>query len=223
LGKSGYLPDISSSFGFWRTYAVNKIAAKDYNGAAAGLYNLNGCLTEEYVITISTNSYHQAVDEQSYFQCEHCEMDVEQITNEGKDNEIKEKVKVPTEIPYDQVEIFELRNGLIDSMITGEKTVKMWVCPKCEKENIMSKEWNIVTPKKQQPYYLKIVPDCPSRLSGIASRFGWEQKFANWFYNFLEEIQVSMKNYRVEYIAQNGHDMEDSSYKDKGDEKISSN
>ena len=60
-------------------------------------------------------------------------------------------------------------------------------------------------------------------IAGLSSRFGWEQKFAKWFYNFLEEIQVSMKNYRVEYISQNGHDMEDVGYKDKGDEGNANN
>jgi len=223
LGKSGYLPDISSSFGFWRTFAVNKISQKDYNGACAGLYNLNGCLTEEYVITISTNEYEKAVQEQSYFQCDHCTMMIEEITNKGRDDESRVKVEVPTEIPYNDVRILNLISPLIESIVTGNQIQKVWVCPKCKKNNIMSGEWNIITPRKEKPYYLKIVPECPIRLSGLASRFGWEQKFAKWFYNFLEEIQVSMKQYRIEYIAQNGHDMEDSGYKDKGDEKIDSN
>jgi len=220
LGKSGYLLDISSSFGFWRTFAVNKIAQKDYNGASAGLYNLNGCLTSEYVISISTSQYEKAVQEQSYFQCDHCTMMIEEITNKGEDDESREKVKVPTEIPYDEVKIFELINPLIYSIISGNQITKVWICPKCKKENVMNDEWNIITPTKEKPYYLKIVPDYLVRLSGISIRLGWEQKFANWFYNFLEEIQVSMKQYRIEYIAQNGHDMEDSGFKDKGDDGL---
>ncbi len=223
MGKSGYLPDISSSFGFWRTFAVNKISQKDYNGASAGLYNLNGCLTEEYVVTISTREYEKAVKEQSYFQCDHCTMMIEEKTNKGEDDEIREKVKIPTEIPYNEVKIFELVSPLIEGIITGNKTIKIWVCPKCKKENVMNGEWNIITPTKEKPYYLKIVPECPVKLSGISTRLGWDNKFSKWFYNFLEEIQVSMKNYRVEYIAQNGHDMEDSGFKDKGDEKNGSN
>ena len=223
MGRSGYLPDISSSFGFWRTFAVNKISQKDYNGASAGLYNLNGCLTEEYVITISTPEYDKAVQDQSYYQCDYCTMDFEQIINKGRDDETREKIKIPTEIPYNDVKIFELISPLIDSIISGNQIQKVWVCPKCKKENVMNGEWNIITLRKEKPYYLKIVPDCPVRLSGLASRFGWEQKFAKWFYNFLEEVQVSMKQYRIEYIAQNGRDMEDSGFKDQGDAKIASN
>ena len=223
MGKSGYLPDISSSFGFWRTFAVNKISQKDYNGASAGLYNLNGCLTEEYVITISTRGYEKAVKEQSYFQCDHCTMQIEEITNKGEDDEVREKVKIPSEIPYNEVKIFELICPLIEGIITGNKIIKIWICPKCKKENVMNGEWNIITPTKEKPYYLKIVPECPIKLSGLSTRLGWDNKFSKWFYNFLEEIQVSMKNYRVEYIAQTGHDMEDTGFKDKGDEKIGSN
>jgi len=218
LEKTDYLLDISSSFGFWRNYAVNKITQKDYNGASVGLYNLNWCLTEEYVITISTPEYDKAVQDQSYFQCDHCTMMLEEITNKGKDNETRVKTEVPTEIPYNNVKIFELINPLIDSIISGNQIQKVWICPKCKKENVMNGEWNIITPTKEKPYYLKIVPECPVRLSGISTRLGWDNKFSNWFYNFLEEIQVSMKQYRIEYIAQNGHDMEDSGFKDKGDE-----
>jgi len=223
LGKSGYLPDISSSFGFWRTFAVNKIAQKDYNGASAGLYNLNGCLTEEYVVTISTNEYEKTVQEQSYFQCDHCTMMIEEITNKGKDDESRVKVEIPTEISYNDVRIFELISPLIDSIISGNKIQKIWICPKCKKENVMNGEWNIITTQKEKPHYFKIVPECPVKKSGLSTRFGWEQKFSQWFYNFLEEVQVSMKQYRIEYISQNGHDMEDSGFKDQGDEKIGSN
>lgn len=223
MGKSGYLPDISSSFGFWRTYAVNKIEKKDYNGASAGLYNLNGCLTAEYVITISTRGYEKAVQEQSYFQCDHCTMEIEEISNKGEDDEVREKIKIPSEILYSEVEILEMISPLVEGIITGNKTIKIWVCPKCKKDNVMGDAWNIVTPTKEKPYYLKIVPECPIKLSGLSTRLGWDNKFAEWFYNFLEEIQVSMKNYRVEYISQTGHDMEDIGYKDKGDDKDASN
>ena len=223
MGKSGYLPDISSSFGFWRTFAVNKISQKDYNGATAGLYNLNGCLTDEYVITISTSEYGRAVEEQSFYQCDYCTMQIEEITNKGQDNELRVKVKVPTEIPYKGVEILQLANPLIEGIISGQQIAQVWICPKCKQDNILNGGWNIITRKRQMPSYLKVVPECPIRLSGLSSRFGWEQKFAKWFYNFLEEIQVSMKNYRVEYISQNGHDMEDIGYKDKGDEANANN
>ena len=223
MGKSGYLPDISSSFGFWRTYAVNKIEKKDYNGASAGLYNLNGCLTDEYVVTISTRGYEKAVQEQSYFQCDHCTMEIEEISNKGEDDEVREKITIPSEIPYNEVEILEMISPLVEGIITGNKTIKIWVCPKCKKDNVMGDAWNIITPTKEKPYYLKIVPECPIKLSGLSTRLGWDSKFSKWFYNFLEEIQVSMKNYRVEYISQTGHDMEDTGFKDKGDGKDTSN
>ena len=54
LGKSGYLPDISSAFSFWRAYAVNRLDQKDYNGATSGLYNINSLLTENYIISIDS-------------------------------------------------------------------------------------------------------------------------------------------------------------------------
>ena len=217
IGKSGYLPDISSSFNFWRTYTVNCMKQKDYHGARAGVYNLNACLTEEYVITISTKEYEKSLLDQSFFQCDYCTMEIDEIINKGEEDEQKNKIEVPTEIPYKDVKILELLIPSIDSLITGSQTAKVWVCPSCKKENVKKTEWNIITPTKEQPFYRKIVPECPMRLDGVSTRLGWDKHFSDWCYNFLEEIQVQMKFYRIEYISQTGHDMEDSGFKDKGD------
>jgi hypothetical protein len=40
MGKSGWLPDVSSNFFFYRTLAINCLQKRDYNGAAAALYDL---------------------------------------------------------------------------------------------------------------------------------------------------------------------------------------
>jgi hypothetical protein len=56
MGKSGWLPDVSSNFFFYRTLAINSLQKRDYNSAAAALYDLNGCLGEDYLITINTET-----------------------------------------------------------------------------------------------------------------------------------------------------------------------
>jgi len=218
IGKSGYLPDISSSFNFWRTYAVNCIQRKDYHGARAGLYNLNACLTDEYVITISTKEYDKSLLDQSFFQCEYCTMTREDIINKGQEDEQRVKLEIPTEVPFQEVKIEELLAPMIMTL-AGVKTVKVWECPSCHKENMQKDGWNIIRPTQEQPFYRKVVPECPRRLDGVSTRLGWNNKFSDWCYNFLEEIQVSMKFYRIDYISQTGHDMEDSGFKDQGDEK----
>jgi hypothetical protein len=38
-----------------------------------------------------------------------------------------------------------------------------------------------------------------------------------WGRNYSLELERQLAVYRIEYIKQNGHDMEDSGYKDKGD------
>lgn len=222
IGKSGYLPDISSSFAFWRTFVVNSLEKKNWDGAKAGLNSLNACLTDEYVITISTKEHDQALREQSYFQCGYCTMMLEEIVNKGEDDENKIQYEVPTEIPIHEVKIFDMILSPIEIVIRRSNTVKIWICPSCYNENKMNNgEWNTVTSRKEKPFYLKIVPDPPIKLGGIANRLGWDKTFSDWAYNFLEEIQVSMKFYRIEYIHQNGMDMiEDSSFKDKGDLQI---
>lgn len=147
-------------------------------------------------------------------------MMLEEIRNKGEDDENKIQYEVPTEIPTREVRIIEVVISPIESAIRRSNTVKLWICPSCKNENKMNGEWDTVTSRKEKPFYLKIVPDPPILLVGIGNRLGWDKTFSDWAYNFLEEIQVSMKYYRIEYIHQNGMDMEDSTFKDTGDLQI---
>jgi len=148
-------------------------------------------------------------------------MALEEIINKGEDDENKIQYEVPTEIPQNEVMVFDERQSPFHSIIRKSNSVKSWICPSCKKSNYMENgQWNTVTPRKEKPYYLKIVPDPPINITGITGRLGWDKRFSDWAYNYLEEIQVSMKFYRIEYIVQNGADMEDSSFKDKGDLQI---
>ena len=96
--------------------------------------------------------------------------------------------------------------------------MKIWICPKCNKENNMDDTVPIL-PKNVNPYFLKVVWDCPIKLSGVLNRLGFNEKFQGWFNNFLEEINWQEVLYRKEYKAQHGFDMEESDFKDKGDQK----
>ena len=191
---------------------------KDYDGAIAGLYNLNGCLTGDYIVTISNRDYEKSTHVENFFQCNFCTMTIDEIVNKDQEDEFKKKIEVPTEIPYNKIEIFDMILSTIEGLVLGSKTVKAWICPNCKKENTKDNEWNIIIPKKEKPFYRKVVPEPPIRRHGLSTKLGYNDKFSDWFYNFLEEIQVSMRDYRIEYISQTGHDMEDTGFKDKGDE-----
>lgn len=215
MGKSGYLPDISYNFGFYRTLAVNSVQKKDWIGAESGLYNLNGCLGDEYLVAISTKKYEEIMSDKAVYQCGSCTTEISEKVVDDEDNETTVKRKIPTEIPRAIINIIDIVIPIIDQVIQKCATMRIWICPECKAENQIEKTVQIV-PETQKPYCIGVVPNSPHKELGIANRLGFKEVFDKWFWNFLEEINWKEVAYRKEYMAQNdGQDME--VYKDKGD------
>ncbi len=216
MGKSGYLPNVSANFGFFKSLAVNNLQRKDWNGAAAALNSLNGCLGEDYLVTISTKEYDKKMKEDDVYCCNHCTMTIDKISNEGQEDETTKQIEVPTEIPVNEIRVYDLINQIIVGILSGSQTTKFWQCNKCGKENEMSKTRKIVA-ERVNPFFARVVPNCPIRESGLANRDTFEREFLKWAYSFLEEINYAEFLYRTEWKSQNdGDDMPDT-FKDKGD------
>lgn len=214
MGKSGYLPDISGNFAFYRSLAVNNLQRNDYAGAKSALFNLNGCLGSDYLVTISTKQYEDVMQDRDAFLCNHCTMLVDKIIHKGEDDEYTKQVEVPTEVILSEVKIFNMQVNLVNSILLQNNTLKAWVCPSCNKVNELTKTKKIQN-ERVRPFYSKVVPEPPTKLSGLTDRVHFHQRFTNWFYLFLEEINWAEVLYRTEYQIQNGHDME-ISFNDKG-------
>ena len=210
--RTGYLPDISHNFGYYKNLAINNIQRKDFDGAKSALFNLNTSLGVDYLVNISTEQYQAAIKEQLMFQCSHCFQTEKKIINEGEDDEYTKEIQVPSEIPDKEVKVFDLLLPLVSSIISKSKTKRVWICPRCENQNDMSTTSKILA-TREKPYYLKVVPDPPIQQKGLDRLF--PHVFTRWFYNFLEEITSQEVAYRKEYSSQHGMDMP--SFLDKGD------
>ena len=194
LGKSGYLPDISSAFSFWRSYSVNCLDHENYNGASSGLHNINSLLTEDYIVSVDTTQYNKQTEESIFYQCVFCNK----------------------ESPQSIIEVCEILLSSTSSIISGKKTSRQWRCPECNKW-VLQNRTNIVKDKLESPFYRRVVPECPVQSMGLGSRLTFSSKFEKWFYNFLEELQHALALYRIEYISLNGEDMTEVNLKGKGD------
>lgn len=194
MGKSGYLPDISSSFSFYRAFAINSLQNKDWRGAAAALYNINSLLTEDYLITIDSVEYEKATKELSNFECPYC----------------KEKT------PEQDTVVCDRSLDAIDSVILQQERIKCWHCPHCN-ENPPVEGTTVFYQKTVMPFYRKIVPEPPQTVPGLLIRFTWVPQFKKWFYNFLEQLTHQLALYRIEYMSQHGEDMQEPIFKDAGD------
>lgn len=223
VGKSGYLPDISSKFNFFLAMAVNSLRQRNYNAAASGLDNMNALLTSKYVININNKLYKEKVQKESAFRCsnKNCTMIQTTVTLDENYEEQTTKETVRNEVPYSKVNVFTLPSSTLESILTKEKTFDVWICPKCKTQTRL-KDTNIYEPTIIQPSFRRVVPECPIRKSGIATRFGFHEKFETWYYDYLVQLSHQLALYRIEYISINHEDMNESfNFQDTGDESKS--
>ena len=215
MGKAGYLPDISGRFSQWTSYAIKSLELKNTVGASGGLNNMNALLDNEHRVSINTRQYNEKILSERFYLCNFCTEIVEIIINEGEEDVRSEKITRQTEIPYANIHVFDLMSDYMEYLITKKKTNKVWICPKCNKTNKLSNT-NFLQPERENPFYLKVVPNPPIRTSG--NRVGFAEKFRDWFNNYSEELENALMLYRTEYIALNGEDMADNNqFVDKGD------
>ena len=173
------LPDINAAFVKYRTHALECINSRNYNGAAASLYNINALFPDEYRVSISNEMYSKESQNRKYYKCNYCEK----------------------EIPYSEVRILSILNTWFNAILSKNKHIRIWICPECKQDNSL-KSTKIISEKMARPFYLKVVPICPVRLRGISTRSIFHQNFSNWFYGFLEELEYQLGLYRIEYVSQ---------------------
>ena len=122
--RSGYLPNIAQNFGYYKNLAINCLQRKEFDGARSALMNLNTSLGNDYLVNISTEQYEDAVKTQLMFQCSGCFQTEKKIINEGEDDEYTKEIQVPSEIPDEQVKVFDMILPLIASVVHNSKTIK---------------------------------------------------------------------------------------------------
>jgi hypothetical protein len=155
------------------------------------LNNINALFPEEYRVRIITHAeYKKALQDNVYYICNFCTE-----LREGENHE------TPTEVASSHVHFEEQKNGLIVEVLSKSKTTQIWKCPKCRSINNVSNT-KVIKERSEEPFYHKVVPPCPVKLSGLSNRLGFHQKFSAWFYKYLEELEYELGLYRIEYAAQ---------------------
>jgi hypothetical protein len=75
---------------------------------------------------------------------------------------------------------------------------QIWECSSCRYVNPIETT-RIKRIRREEPFYLKVVPPCPVRNQGVQNRLGFHQRFSQWFYKYLEELEYQLGLYRIEY------------------------
>lgn len=218
MPKSGYLPDISGVFMYWRTVYRDGLKTGNWSDVSLGLNNMNGSLDEEYRLEVSNSQWEEMAESYIVWSCPHCTVEEEKIVNKGKDNEYVKTIQVPTESKREDIRIYTEHCDQETQYITGERTRDMWICPACNQSSSVAgvKATQISFPF---PHYRNCIykePQMP--LTGLKRRRGtYPQEMREWAKYYSQELEHKLALYRLEYIKQ--HEGEDMAFnwEDKGD------
>ena len=175
------LIDVNTSAIKRRNEVSAGLDSNNYDKVFGALYSLNALLPEflledgrqKYRITISDTLYKKFTIHKISIVCQSC----------------------TKEFDYQDIKVFELEPPLFEGLITGHKTDKTWLCPKCKKENkLLESEMSETVPK--EPYFIRVVSKPPIRHDGIQDRSGYHRKVVQWAWTFMQEWEASMAQFR---------------------------
>lgn len=123
-------------------------------------------------------------------------------------------VECDHETPFNEVTLEPVKNGLVLQVLSNESESEVWECSNCKHINPIETT-RIKRIRREEPFYLKVVPPCPVRNQGVQNRLGFNQRFSKWFYKYLEELEYQLGLYRLEYANEGD---EENVYEPKDDE-----
>ena len=196
------LPDVNVSFVKRRNGVEEALSSKNWDKCFGNLYAWNALLPRnkdedgnlKYRIRMSDIEYAKLTTVVSEAQCNKCEACTD----------------------YKKIKIFDLMIPLVEGILSGNTTSKIWVCPECDHENKII-ETDIIESQLQQPYYLGVVPFPPTRKEGLQDRGAYDRKVTAWAWNFIAELEEKSTQFREDY-KENKNEFEEWEAIDGGEE-----
>ncbi len=175
------LIDINTAAITYRTKCLMALDKKMYRNCIGAIISLNAELpaddpdepNKKYRIVIDTEQHYTAVKENYLIVCPSC---VE-------------------EHPYHIINFFDIDLPKSVRIITGEFKERIWLCPKCNKENKLLKS-KIIQSSLQKPYYLRTVPEPPKATHGLLSKLQFHQDMTDWVWLCLNAIEEGFTRFR---------------------------
>ena len=196
------LPDVNTAFIKHRNGVIEGLGSRNYDKVFGSLYSWNALLpknlnddgTPKYRVQISDILYNKLTKLESYAICGHCEQETD----------------------FSKLKVFEMIAPLVEGVVSGNKTNKVWICPKCKEDNKLL-DTVISETKLKEPYFLGVVPKPPRRQDGLNDRFSYDRKIKQWAWNFISELEEKSTQFREDY-KENVQNFEDYEEIDGGEE-----
>lgn len=221
MAKSGYLPDISGTFNYWRDKYNKGIESGNYDSASLALHNMNGSLDLDYRLPISSKEWGEKEDGYIVYECKECTETEMKTMNKGDEDEYEKEIEIPSRFKRTEIKIYTEECNEIVRLLIGSKTRKMWICPKCDNHSSVSSVEKTIVEYKSPNFRGCIYKEPDRPITGLQRRRGiYPNLMKQWCKNYSIELEHQLAVYRLEYIRQTGHDMEDSGYKDTGSDSV---
>jgi hypothetical protein len=167
------LPDINTAYVKYRTEAIIALKLKRYNSMHGCLIAINALLPPEYQVIISSSDYNELSKTEVTYQCCTCEVSIQ------KEN----------------ISIFELIPNSMQLLLHGQTSNKVWNCIKCNALNKLTST-RISQVVLQNPTFLGIVPESPSRTNGLMDRMRFNIEIERWGWLLLGELEFKIGKFR---------------------------
>lgn len=167
------LPDINSAYIKYRSETVWALKNKMYNLMHGSLVGINALLPLDYQVIISTSEYEQLAKTETTYLCTYCD-----VPNDKSD-----------------IEVFDLQPNSIQTLVHGKMINKVWRCTKCKRVNMLNKTF-ISQTILQNPTFLGIVPEPPTRKNGLMDKLKFNIEIERWAWLCLSELEFKMAKFR---------------------------
>jgi len=175
------LMDVNTSAIKRRNEVSAGLDSGDYPKVMGALYSLNALLPErheddgrqKYRITISDSLYAKFIKHTILITCKHC----------------------TKEMDFETIKVYDLIIPMFESFLSSDRSEKVWVCPKCKKDNKL-RDSDMTENVPKEPFFIRVVPKPPQRGRGMQGRATYDTKFIEWAWTFMQEWEASMAQFR---------------------------
>lgn len=180
------LPDINTAYIKYRNETIWALKNKMYNLMHGSLVGINALLPLEYQVIISTVDYDQLSKTEITYLCVHCDVQVDK----------------------QDVSVFDLQPNSIQTLVHGKMINKVWNCIKCQGINMLNRT-SISQTILQNPTFLGIVPEPPTRKNGLMDKLKFNIEIERWAWLCLGELEFKMAKFRDDNWNKRDEEMSD--------------
>lgn len=191
------LPDLNTGYIKYRNKILESVDSGKFLNAIGSLYAENGMLPKDYQVKINDDIFNDLIKHNTIVKCNNCTSEYPTVKDATKSEERQ------TEHNFEDIRVY---TSVLDSdlsFILGKDLDKLWLCPKCNKTNRLTASKFIKT-ALEKPFFLGVVPNPPQRKDGIDDKQTYYKKIRKWVWNFLDELEYKMGEYRRNYVPKNG-------------------